>query len=92
MSGTVSYDRHQINFSFKRRKHAFKREVDLTLERAYPHAFSLTHTYTPPAEGEPRIEIQKRYVLGDLPDSIILHLQRFTMNMETFTTEKVNTR
>jgi len=43
-------------------------------------------------EKNPGVDIQKRNVLGKLPESLIVHLNRFTMNMDTFMTEKLNTR
>lgn len=36
--------------------------------------------------------IHKRTVLGQLPPNLVMHLTRFQMNLDTFQTEKVNTR
>lgn len=38
------------------------------------------------------MSIHKRTVLGKLPPNVVLHLNRFKMNLDTFQTEKVNTR
>ncbi|CAM9156153.1 unnamed protein product, partial [Discosporangium mesarthrocarpum] len=38
------------------------------------------------------VEIHKRTVLGSLPDTLMVHLNRFQINLDTFQTEKVNTR
>ena len=38
------------------------------------------------------VSIHKRTVLGKLPPNVVLHLNRFKMNLDTFQTEKVNTR
>ncbi|CAN0036660.1 unnamed protein product, partial [Ectocarpus sp. 8 AP-2014] len=38
------------------------------------------------------VSIYKRTVLGKLPPNVVLHLNRFKMNLDTFQTEKVNTR
>lgn len=38
------------------------------------------------------MSIHKRTVLGKLPPNVMLHLNRFKMNLDTFQTEKVNTR
>lgn len=38
------------------------------------------------------MSIYKRTVLGKLPPNVVLHLNRFKMNLDTFQTEKVNTR
>ena len=38
------------------------------------------------------VSINKRTVLGKLPPNVVLHLNRFKMNLDTFQTEKVNTR
>ncbi|CAM9938074.1 unnamed protein product, partial [Choristocarpus tenellus] len=38
------------------------------------------------------VEIHKRTVLGSLPETLMVHLNRFQINLDTFQTEKVNTR
>ncbi|CAM9951919.1 unnamed protein product, partial [Sphacelaria rigidula] len=38
------------------------------------------------------VTIHKRTVLGQLPPNLVMHLTRFQMNLDTFQTEKVNTR
>lgn len=43
-------------------------------------------------EPSPRVDIQRRSVLGELPQTIIVHLERFTMNLNTYQTEKLNSK
>ena len=38
------------------------------------------------------MSIHRRTVLGKLPPNVVLHLNRFKMNLDTFQTEKINTR
>lgn len=38
------------------------------------------------------VVIHKRTVLGKLPPNLVMHLNRFQINLDTFQTEKVNTK